>query len=211
MKQLELIKVVPAPKPENPYLVKLFAELRAESEEMLAIANKLFKGNWEKLPDVPTEELRQVRSHYNQEKRLPPPAWELPPDDTPPVSPSYKRKPYRPWSEERKIKNRLRLLHERMEKRWSLVEFRQDAIYTEVMRQPQYYGVCPLPGSTDACTIKLPNLAREAAIQHEIMLREIESGRLKPLEIPLELSVEEPELVEVALNNSDRPAMQRLT
>ncbi|MCD8487872.1 MAG: hypothetical protein LRZ84_14340 [Desertifilum sp.] len=197
--QLELfqLRAPKAPeKPENPYLIKMLQALRAEAAELLAIANKLFSGNWQNLQEVPTEELKQVRSHYNQVKGLPPPAWELPQiEEAPKIDPTIK--PYRPWTEERRIANRLRLLHQRMVKKWSLVELRQEALYDAVSRQPQYYGVCPLPGSQDACTIKLPNPEREAAIQFEIMDREIRSGRMKPLNLPLKLTQKEPELVEI--------------
>lgn len=50
------------------------------------------------------------------------------------------------------------------------------ALQDEVCRQPQYYGRCPLPGTIDACPIKLPDPEQQLCINREIEFRQQEAN-----------------------------------
>lgn len=196
-KQLELFRVVvkQPEQPPDPEFERVCAKARAESAEMLAIANELFDGGWQKLQEVPIPQLRPVRSEFNRRHGLPPPFWDVEGEEAARriVTPSASRF-YKPWTQERKVANRLRLLHQRIEKKWTLIDLKQDALFEAVLDNSQYFGVCPLPGSIESSRITLPNFAKEAAIAYEIQLRQIASGELQPVNIPLKIESKELEL-----------------
>jgi hypothetical protein len=51
----------------------------------------------------------------------------------------------RRWSIEAKRRQRLRKLHQRMAKLYSIPELFHTAIQSKVLLNPDYYGICPLP------------------------------------------------------------------
>jgi hypothetical protein len=88
------------------------------------------------------------------------------------VRPSIRQKPIKQWSIEAKRRKRLKALHERTGRKYSFPELFHQAIQEQLLTNPDYYGVCPLP-SENACKYFPPNLRHIAAIEKENYLRKL--------------------------------------
>lgn len=111
-----------------------------------------------------------------------------------------KPKTFKPWSRERKLQNRLRKLDLRARKLYTLLPDEYiEYIQTELLQNPEYYGICPLLGSVESCKLNYQDyvLDFQQARLLEAQLREQESGLVQPLNLPLVLKVPEKELVQV--------------
>jgi hypothetical protein len=75
-------------------------------------------------------------------------------------------RPIRQWSTLAKQRKRLAQLHKRMYRKYSFPEYFHQAIQEQLLTNPDYYGVCPLPSEL-ACKYYPPNLRRMAAIEEE--------------------------------------------
>ncbi|MGG6264228.1 hypothetical protein ACQ4M3_00885 [Leptolyngbya sp. AN03gr2] len=68
----------------------------------------------------------------------------------------------RKWSEERKIKNRLRLLEQRLWKKYTIPELYEEALQAALAKNPEYYGIQPLN-----LPLKLPTVRGRSASESD--------------------------------------------
>lgn len=87
-------------------------------------------------------------------------------------------KPYAPWSLERKWAERARRLMTRTRKQFSLIDFYCEALQAKVLENPQYFGVCPLPGEFQCNVFPAIAIEQQAAISKEVALREQEHSTI---------------------------------
>lgn len=166
----------------------LLAKIRLEASEQLAIAQDLFpEKGFSELRSIPNAEFCEIMQiYYKRHPERKPQCLERPPQLPKPA------KPYIPHTKERKQRNRTRLLLERVKRQFSFPEFWIEKVQNELLSNPEYYGICPLPGSIAACKLNAIDYdpARLAAIAKEQELRLIEAG-LQPVRIPLNLKTPE--------------------
>ena len=198
--QLTLFAPPPIQAPTiEPWKEAMFAKVRAEGQAFLAVANELFPGRgWKTCVDIATKDIRTIRSEYNRRNGLPPPWWDCPDVEPTPflgTAASYKPKPYRPHSLERKQRRHLKDMVTRIHKKYSFPDMWIPLIQEKLLTNPRYYGVCPLPGAIDASPVEFPSEAQLQAIELENQLRDIESGRAQPIKLPLSLKEPVRELV----------------
>jgi hypothetical protein len=164
------------------------AGIRQQAQEILAIAHEQNPGkHWDRLTEVRGDEFSNACREYHRRQGTLMDTLPL----TPPISLSKPSRPYIPWSLERKQRERVKKLLQRISKRYSLIDLFVDAVQDELLSNPQYFGVCPLPGSADSCKIVLRNLVQETAIAYEQQLRLTEHLPVEPLAIPL--AIKQPE------------------
>lgn len=201
--QLELVRIVPKQEPPKDYMTpeqrasfeEYCLKLRAEADEMREIAKWLY-------PDVeigkyiPTYMLKAVRAEYNDRHGLPAPAWMNNEAVQPKTGPTKPKpfKPYKPWSKERKWRKHLADLNTRIKKKYSFPDLWIPVVQDELLKRPDYYGVCPLPGAVNACPVQLPDPKRLEAIERENQYRMIEAGLLQPVNLPTSIKLKPLEL-----------------
>ena len=144
-------------------------DLRNETAEMLALANQLMpEQKFANLTELTTPQLAQVSSAYFRV-----PEQEPTPQEFSKVGKVSKPpKPYQPWSNERKFRTRIARLSARVEKNFSIPEMRIAKLLDLCAENPQYLGLCVLPGVTDRCQVSF-NIAQIAAVEKEKMLRKV--------------------------------------
>ena len=132
-------------------LEHVLRSLKAETASILSAAIDISGEPYSTLQKVPTTLLRQARiqafGKYSEPEK---------PIDKEPLKASTEqllRQTYKPWAEDRKLKNRGRKLNERINKRFSIPDFLHPALQEAVLENPEYYGVCPLP-SEHSCVVK---------------------------------------------------------
>jgi hypothetical protein len=131
---------------------------RQEAAELNAIGHQMYSDFVDML-NCPIERYKAICLHWNESKGHQAPEvvdW---------VRPSIRQKPIKQWSIEAKRRKRLKELHKRMGKK-SFPKLFHQAIQEQVLMNPDYYGVCPLP-SENACKYFPPNLRQIAAIEKE--------------------------------------------
>lgn len=74
--------------------------------------------------------------------------------------------PIRQWSIEAKRRKRLIQLHRKFKGKYSIPELFHESIQSQLLTNPDYYGICPLPSEFE-CKYHPPNLAQIAAIALE--------------------------------------------
>ena len=141
----------------------LLAILRAETQQILDAAITLSGQSFSSLVEVPTPLLASAREMVFGKTSTTSPSIVLTPRKT---------REYRPWALKAKYGLRCRRLMERVRKRTSLWFFEE--LQTQVLTNPEYFGVCPLPSET-VCHCnpgkRLRWLQTEAEKQHEQELR----------------------------------------
>lgn len=168
MNQLELLPP-PAPPPApslNPTMERLIAGLKEQEAEGVAIARELGH-ECDRTRDLPVAIYSLVWAEYH--RRHPHPRHQSAPPAPPPQG---KSRSYRPWSLERKQRERVRRLYTRLRKRYSFPDLLIPAIQEEVIKNPWYFGCCPLPGSGDSFPANIPTPEYLAAIARESALLE---------------------------------------
>ncbi|NEP19285.1 MAG: hypothetical protein F6J97_20715 [Leptolyngbya sp. SIO4C1] len=137
----------------------VLTNLRAETRQLLDAAVSLSGIPYASLTDVPTELLKAARESVFGASpcRLPAVSTE-----------SRPAKPYRAWSKHRKYGERCRRLMARVRK--STTFWYAEDLQEQVLQNPEYFGVCPLPSET-ACVYNPEQHLREqskaAAIARE--------------------------------------------
>lgn len=138
----------------------LLSEARRQKAEVEAIGRQLFS-DFVDLQNCPIERYKAVCEAWHRSQGqapaqavnlLPPKAKILP--------------PIRQWSIDAKRKNRLKKLHQRLYRQFSIPGLFHNAIQEQVLRNPSYYGICPLP-CEGGCIYYPPNLRQIAAIKLE--------------------------------------------
>lgn len=167
--QLELLPLAPlsnsqqqrsskTPQQEAFFQAKL-AECRRERAELHAIGHQLYP-DFVDMPSCQLERYKTICQKWHESK-----GHQIP-DIIPRVINRAPQKPIRQWSIEAKRRKRLAQLHKRTGQKYSFPEFFHQAIQQELLANPDYYGVCPLP-SENACKYFPPNLRQIAAIEKE--------------------------------------------
>lgn len=132
----------------------VLARIRAETAQLLDAAIALSNHPYEDLAQVPTELIKQSRllvfEHENNAARQATPTETRPSKTT---SNSQQSRLYKPWTEERKLRNRGRKLNERIGKKYSIPALLHPELQAAALNNPEYYGVCPLPSET-MCVVK---------------------------------------------------------
>lgn len=143
---------------------RLIAGLKEQEAEGVAIAREMGH-HCDRTRDLPIPIYSQVWAEYHHRHPRHQPAPTAPPAQG-------KSRSYRPWSMERKQRERVRRLWERLRKRYSIPDLLIPAIQEEVIKNPWYFGCCPLPGSGDAFPANVPSPEYLAAIAREKSLSE---------------------------------------
>jgi hypothetical protein len=166
-RQLELLQTVPSNEPEHsrtPQQESSFqarlAEARKERSELEAIGRQLYSDFVDML-NCPLDRYKLICSQWHESK-----GHVIPELITRVQLPFVPQLPIRQWSVEAKRRKRLSKLHKRMHQKYSFPEYFHQAIQEQVLTNPDYYGVCPLP-SESMCKYFLPNLRQIAAIEEE--------------------------------------------
>jgi hypothetical protein len=136
---------------------------RQEAAELNAIGHQMYSDFVDML-NCPIERYKAICLHWHESKGHQAPEvvdW---------VRPSIRQKPIKQWSIEAKRRKRLAELHKRTGRKYSFPELFHQAIQEQVLTNPDYYGVCPLP-SENACKYFPPNLRQIAAIEKENLHR----------------------------------------
>jgi hypothetical protein len=136
---------------------------REECSELEAIGHQMYT-DFVNMLNCPIERYKAICQKWHESKGHKPAEvvdW---------VRPSIPRKPIKQWSIEAKRRKRLKALHERTGRKYSFPELFHQAIQEQVLTNPDYYGVCPLP-SENACKYFPPNLRQIAAIEKENLHR----------------------------------------
>lgn len=134
-------------------------ELREERSEQEAIGHQLYP-DFMDIRDCPLGRLRTICDQWRESKGY------VVAEIIHRVRPIAPQPPLRQWSTLAKHRKRLANLHKRLKKKYTFPEFFHQAIQEQVLTNPDYYGVCPLP-SEFACKYFPPNLRRIAAIEQE--------------------------------------------
>jgi hypothetical protein len=129
------------------------------------------------------EPLEYIRYDRFQRKDLPPKPrnlrrlrekWLRTKSESPMPAVKSKKTGYKPWSSARVFANRCNLLRNSASRRFSIQPMREQSIWDQVLQNPAYFGVCPLPTETN-CVINpgqtLLNQKKQAAIALETQMR----------------------------------------
>jgi hypothetical protein len=149
---------------KNPDFEKFLAELRQEAKDILDIANSLSGDKFQNQKEIPNNILAIAVGEYHKRNNIVRIEIVRTPNNK-------KSKPYSPWSDDRKHKDRLRKLHIRLSKKWCINELRFTALLDECAKNPQYFGLCLLPNASDRCPCSYPSPATIAARQKEMLSR----------------------------------------
>ena len=133
---------------------------------MLALANQLMpEQKFTRLTELTTPQLAQVSLVY-----FPVSEQEPTKEISQPAKVFQPAKAYQPWSNERKFRTRIARLSAQVKKDFSIPEMRIARLLDCCAKNPQYLGLCLLPGAADRCQVSF-NIAQIAAIEKEKMLR----------------------------------------
>lgn len=172
MSQLSLgIKTQPKAKKtreRSPEFLDFLAELRREKEQATAIAREMFGDDVGDLARLPNDKFIPVLQEFHRRAGT----KIRPLRDT--AQTPMKVTPYRPWSIERKQRNRVQKLKTRILKKYSFPGLWIEAMQGKLLDMPQYFGVCPLPQSVNQCQLYLADLIQNPAKLKEMEIREAE-------------------------------------
>jgi hypothetical protein len=139
------------------------AECRREALELEAIGHQMYP-DFVNMQNCQLERFKAICYFWHELK------GHRPAEIVERVHVSAPEKPLKQWSVEAKRRKRLKELHKRIGKKYSFPKLFGDAIQEQVLTNPDYYGVCPLP-SENACKYFPPNLRQIAAIEKENLRR----------------------------------------
>jgi hypothetical protein len=149
----------------NPDFEKFLLGLRQEAKDIIAIANAS-GGNYSEMKEIPNNELRIAVDEYHRCNNI--------------VrievirTPSHNRiaKPYNPWSLERKQRERIRKMMERLRKKYAIPEMFVDAVLDNCFSNVQYFGLCMLSEAGDRCDVRFDAPSVIAARAKELEMRQ---------------------------------------
>ena len=174
--QLTLFEIA-QPKPTNgrspeqqEWLDNFLASLMAETQAQEAIGRELFDANWSIKSCKDCSQIAEVMEVWRSRNGIKTISVEREPSKF-----IAKSAPYKPWSNDRKWRDRLRKLRLRAEKKYQIPDLLIDFLLSEVGKNPQYFGLCMLPEASDRCPCEYDSPARLAALAKEAELRSLES------------------------------------
>jgi hypothetical protein len=150
------------PQQEAEFQARL-TECGRERLELEAIANQMYP-DFVSLQNCQLERYKVICQKWHELK------GHRPAEIVERVRVSAPQKPIKRWSVEAKRRKRLKELHKRIGKKYSFPKLFHQAIQEQVLTNPDYYGICPLP-SENACKYFPPNLRQIAAIEKENLRR----------------------------------------
>lgn len=151
----------------NPDFEKFLAELRQEAKDIIAIANAN-GGNYPDMKAIPNNELRIAVDEYHRRNNI----VRIEVIRTPPHN--RIAKPYTPWSLERKQRERIRKMMERLRKKYAIPEMFVSAVLDNCFGNVQYFGLCMLPKVSDRCDVRFDAPSVIAARAKELEMRQKE-------------------------------------
>jgi hypothetical protein len=175
--QLELLPLAPfsssdqqrnsrTPQQEAAFQTRL-AECRKERLELEAIGHQMYTDFVDML-NCSIERYKAICLYWHESK------GHQAPEVVDVVRFRVPQKPIKQWSIEAKRRKRLKELHKRTGQKYSFPELFHQAIQEQLLANPDYYGVCPVP-SENACKYFPPNLRQIAAIEKENYHRRLAS------------------------------------
>ena len=150
----------------NPEFEKFLQGLRQEAKDIIAIANA-DGGNYPDMKAIPNNELRIAVDEYHRRNNI----VKIEVIRTP-----HNRiaKPYNPWSLERKQRERIRKMMERLRKKYAIPKMLVDAVLDNCFGNVQYFGLCMLPMASDRCDVRFDAPSVIAARAKELEMRQKE-------------------------------------
>ena len=169
MSQLILgIQLQEKPRESCSKVLEIIAVIKQESEKAAAIAREMYGEDVGDLARLPNAQFIQVWEEYHQRAGTKiRPLREM-------AQAPQKVSPYRPWSIERKQRNRVHKLKTRMRKKYSFPALWIEAMQAKLLDMPQYFWVCPLPSTAKECPVYLSDRIPNPAKLREIELRDAE-------------------------------------
>ena len=149
----------------NPEFEKFLQELRQEAKDIIAIAN-INGGNYPDMKAIPNNELRIAVDEYHRQNNI----VHIEVIRTPPHN--RIAKPYNPWSLDRKQRERIRKMMERLRKKYAIPEMFVNAILDNCAGNIQYFGLCQITG--DHCDVRFDAPSVIAARAKELEMRKKE-------------------------------------
>lgn len=148
----------------NPEFEKFLQGLRQEAKDIIAIANAN-GGNYPDMKAIPNAELRIAVDEYHRRNNI----VRIEVIRTP-----HNRiaKPYTPWSLERKQRERIRKMMERLRKKYAIPEMFVNAVLDNCLGNVQYFGLCMLPMASDRCNVRFDAPSVIAARAKEFKMRQ---------------------------------------
>jgi hypothetical protein len=159
--QLELFRLAEPAKPVNAEFQQFLESLRQETRDILAIANE--GNNYPDLKSIPNNELAIAVDKYHRANNIV--HIEVHRVHNPKPS-----KPYSPWTPERKHRDRIRKMRERLSKKFAIPEMLINAILDDCLKNVQYFGLCQIDG--DRCDCYYEPASVIAARAKELAMRE---------------------------------------
>ena len=149
----------------NPDFEKFLQELRQEAKDIIAIANA-DGGNYPNMKAIPNDALLIAVNEYHRRNNI----VRIEVVRTP--SSTQITKPYNPWSLERKQRERIRKMTERLRKKYAIPEMFVEAILNDCAKNIQYFGLCQITG--DRCDVRFDAPSVIAARAKELEMRQME-------------------------------------
>jgi hypothetical protein len=150
----------------NPEFEKFLAELRQEAKDIVAIANEN-GGDYPDMKAIPNAELKIAVDEYHRRNNI----VRIEVIRTPH---SRVAKPYTPWSLERKQRERIRKMTERLREKYAIPEMFVSAVLDNCFGNIQYFGLCMLPLTNDRCDVRFDAPSVIAARAKELEMRQKE-------------------------------------
>lgn len=150
----------------NPDFEKFLLGLRQEAKDIIAIANA--NGNYPDMKAIPNNELRIAVDEYHRRNNI----VKVEVIRTPPHN--RIAKPYTPWSLDRKQRERIRKMMERVRKKYAIPEMFVNAVLDNCFGNIQYFGLCMLPKASDHCDVCFDAPSVIAAREKEKEMRQKE-------------------------------------
>lgn len=157
---------------KKPHFEKFLLALRQETKDIIAIANAN-GGNYQDMKAIPNNELRLAVDEYDRRNNI----VRIEVIHTP----SYNQtaKPFKPWSKDRKHRERIRKMMDRVHKKYAIPEMLVDAVLNECFKNIQYFGLCLLPEASDRCDVRFDAPSVIAARAKELEIRQKEYASTK--------------------------------
>lgn len=150
---------------QNLAFEQVLIKLRRERDELTAIGQILYR-DFGRLHDTNIDRLKVICAIWRSHRGIAPP----PEDDCIPRS-SKIQKPIAQWSIDAKRRLRLKKLHYRLRQKYSIPDLFHIAVQQDVVRNPNYYGVCILPSEFTCNWTPIFDPRQQAAIERENKLR----------------------------------------
>ncbi|MCA6504110.1 MAG: hypothetical protein IM560_18990 [Pseudanabaena sp. M085S1SP2A07QC] len=148
----------------NPKFEKFLEELRQEAKDIIAIASSN-GGDYPNMKAIPNDVLLVAVNEYHRRNNIVRIEVVRTPNNK-------VAKAYSPWSLERKQKERIRKMMERLHKKYAIPEMFINAVLDDCAKNTQYFGLCQITG--DRCDVRFAPPSVIAARAKELEMRQHE-------------------------------------